>query len=362
MADTKQQAQDLIIGESIDRLVNVEMNPHLQGGRTYKRYQIAREKQESPLTYLAATRLIEAVKPGDFVFFLGGAGLSPWLEYGETDGPAGVISLARALNLGLDAIPVFIGDKQHMGPIAACGRAAGLLVLDREAVETKKVNRSAIVAPFTLGPDGAVGNAKALLDEYQPSAVISVEKQSPNELGAFHTSRGWKIPASGQAFVYEISLEADRRDIFTLGIGDGGNEIGWGLVQDEYNKIFQEEFGQGCFCGCGGGQATNVSTDVLVCACTSNWGAYGVSACLGYLLQKSELIQDSEMERRMVEAMAMAGAVDVIHGTAPYVDGTSLNAQLSVVNGLREIITNALMKDFRSVFPPDYSELVRDIP
>jgi hypothetical protein len=353
---------DLVLGQIIDSAINVEMNPHIHKGRTQLRYDIVRAKLGEPLTYLAARGLAAAIKPGDFVFFLSGAGLSPWLEYGETDGPGGVASLARAVDVGFGAHPVFIGDAKHLGPVAACARAAGVLVFEDEAALTqKKVFHSGLSIPFPLGAAGALEKAQVLLDRYQPSAVIAVEKQSPNSLGVFHTSYGWKIPAGGQAHVYHIALEAQKRGIFTLGIGDGGNEIGWGLVRQEYQAIYEAQFGATCQCGCGGGQATDVATDVLVSACNSNWGAYGVSAFLAYQLGDLQVLQDAGTERRMQEAMIAAGAMDVIHGAMPYVDGTSLEAQLAIVTTLREIVANALDRPRRTLFPPDYSEMVKDL-
>lgn len=350
------------IAEIIDKLVNVEANPNVQGGRTQLRYDAARAKQGDPAVYLAAKGLMENVKPGDYVFFLSGAGASPWLEYGETDGPAGVVSLARAVHVGLGAHPVYIGDAKHLGPVEACGRAAGLLVLDRAAIEVSKARNASLSIAFPLGPDGAQELSEELLESYKPTAVIAVEKQSPNGLGVFHSSRGYRIPADSQAHVFRINDEARRRGIFTIGIGDGGNEIGYGVIHDEYNAIFQRIFNESCACGCGGGQATVTASDVLVTACTSNWGAYGVSAMLAHLLGNKLALQDVETERRMQEAQALAGAVDVLHGTLPYVDGTTLLAQLSIVALLHEIIANAAAKPGATIWPPEYAQIVAHRP
>ena len=71
--------------------------------------------------------------------------------------------------------------------------------------------------------------------------------------------------------------------MFTVRMGDGGNEIGYALTNEEANEIFKQAYGVTCQCGCGGATAT--ATDVLVSAAISNWGAYAVSARLAYMLE-----------------------------------------------------------------------------
>ena len=55
-----------IVGEYVDRLVNLEMRVQggLPRGVTHRLYEAARKKQGAPLTFLAAHKLIDALKPG----------------------------------------------------------------------------------------------------------------------------------------------------------------------------------------------------------------------------------------------------------------------------------------------------------
>src|SRR5436305_15028614 len=109
-----------IIGEYVDRLVNVEMRMNgLPRGKAHLLYDAARRKQNGPLTALAARRLRDEVGRNDFVFILTGAGLLPWLPNGETDGPLGAASLARALSRGLGAHPVYISEERNLAPVVA---------------------------------------------------------------------------------------------------------------------------------------------------------------------------------------------------------------------------------------------------
>ncbi len=343
-----------IIGEYVDRLVNVEMldDNFDRRGRTHQFYEAARAKQGAPLTYLAAKGLVESVKEGDYVLLLSGAGISPFLEYGETDGPNGIASLARAVSFGLNATPVYVGNPKELGPVIAAGQAAGLLPLTREAVEVYKRRSTALSVPFPLGANGAKEKAISILDEFRPSAILAVEKHGPNPLGVWHSAAGQRYSPDTQPHVYLIVEEARKRGIFTVGVGDGGNEIGFGLINKEATEIYRQTFGVTCLCGCGGGQATGTATDVLVSASISNWGAYGISAMLAYMKGNPLILQDPDTELRMLEAAVAAGAVAAGSlATIPMVDYTSPEAQKAVVTLLREIVSNALRRQSVDKYP-----------
>jgi hypothetical protein len=345
MAGERGSAVPEIIGEYADRIVNVEMLEHdyARRGRTHLLYEAARAKQGAPLTYLAAKGLLDNVKKGDYVILLSGAGISPWLEWGETDGPTGIASLARALSFGLGANPVYVGNEKELGPVIAAGVAAGVTVLDREAIEVYKRKNTALSVPFPLGEEGARQKALEIMDGFNPSAVIGVEKHAPNPVGVWHSAAGQAISGDTQPHVHHIVDEAKKRGVFTLGIGDGGNEIGYGLIRDEANEIYRRAYGKTCQCGCGGGEATAAATDVLISAAVSNWGAYGVSAVLAYMLGDPMVLQDADTERRMVEAMAAKGAAAAGLGASlPIVDGTSAAVQQAIVTILQEIVHNGL--------------------
>jgi hypothetical protein len=216
-------------------------------------------------------------------------------------------------------------------------------VLDKEAVEVYKRKNTALCVPFPLGPKGAKEKALEIMDEFSPSAVIGVEKHAPNSVGVWHSAAGQAISGDTQPHVHYIVEEAKKRGAFTVGIGDGGNEIGFGLIREEANEIYKQAYGEICQCGCGGGEATAAATDVLVSAAVSNWGAYGVSAVLAYLLADPFVLQDADTERRMVEAMVAKGAAAAgMHASVPWVDGTSPGVQQAIVTILQEIVQNGL--------------------
>jgi hypothetical protein len=336
-----------IVGEYIDKIANVEMldDTQTRRNRTHLLYEAARAKQGAPLTYLAAMGLAENVKKDDYVILLSGAGVSPWLEWGETDGPTGIASLARALSFGLGARPVYVGNEKELGPVIAAGVAAGITVLDKEAVEVYKRKNTALSIPFPLGDKGAKAKALEILDEFKPTAILGVEKHAPNPVGVWHSADGQAGDPEWQPHVHHIVEEGKKRGVFSVGIGDGGNEIGYGVIGEEANEIFKRAYGVTCQCGCGGGEATACATDVLVSASVSNWGAYGISAMLAYMLEDPSILQDADTERRMVEVMAQAGAVEAMSALSiPEVDGTSLPVQQAVITMMHGVVANALRR------------------
>jgi hypothetical protein len=186
-----------------------------------------------------------------------------------------------------------------------------------------------------------------LLDEYQPQAVIAVEKLGPNKKGVFHSVTGVSIPADSQSHVQRVIEEAKNRGALTIGIGDGGNEIGYGLITEEVGRI--QTYGDHCRCACGAGIATVVATDVLVSAAVSNWGAYGVAACMAYLLRNPDLLHDEHSEYRMLDAAVRAGAVDGAYGTQSLsVDGIACRTQQAVITMLHSIVESGLEEISRS--------------
>jgi hypothetical protein len=335
-----------IIGEYVDRLCTVEMRmTGLPRGVAHLLYRSARQVQHRPLTYLAAQSLLDNVGDGDLVVLLTGAGVLPWLPHGETDGPLGAASLARALAIGMGAKAIYVSEARHLQPIQAASVAAGIPLVDIVDIRTR--SGSAIAVPFPLGPKGARRASQQFLDEYQPKVVIAIEKLGPNERGVLHSVTGVSIPPATQSHVHHLVEEAKQRGILTIGIGDGGNEIGYGLIAGDVRRI--QTHGSRCQCPCQCGIATVVATDVLVSAAVSNWGAYGVAACMAYMLRNPDILHDERTEYRMLDAAVQAGAADGVYGTQTlFVDGIDCKTQQAFVTMLRSIIENGLRETSRS--------------
>jgi hypothetical protein len=253
----------------------------------------------------------------------------------------GVVSLARALKLGRGARPVYVAAEPYMPPVVAASEAAGITPThDRKMAEYDGFYPTALLRPFTLNKEEALRQAKTLLDELNPAAVISVETLSPNEKGVIHSATGYERESEHVAHAFHLVEEARARGIFTVGIGDFGNEVGCGLIADEVKKI--NPFGTRCKCPCGAGVVSRVATDVLVIGNISNWAAYGVSGCLAYLCRRPEILQDAETERRMDLDCVYAGVEGGGGMKQPWVDHTTVETQQAMTTLLHMLVDNAL--------------------
>lgn len=335
-----------IIGDYIDRLVNTEMRlgqGSLPRGVTYPLYEAARVKQGAPLTWLAATRLMEAVKPGSNVIVATGAGTPPGLPRGETDGPLGAAALARSIDMGLGGKPIFIGEERNMPSTRACALAAGLLI-DEELFPQR--NGIALAIDYPLGPEAGAKKAAELLDTYKPAAVLTVEKAGVSRSGRTHSITGFGRLPDLMANAWLLTDLAMERGIPVISIGDGGNEIGYGIIEDDVRRI--QPWGNKCDCPCGTGIAVVSKADVLISAAVSNWGAYGLCAMLALLLKRPEVLHDELTEQRMLIASIEAGAMDGSYTTlTPFVDGISLDVQKAIITMLHEIVHNGLKSHTR---------------
>ena len=96
-----------------------------------------------------------------------------------------------------------------------------------------------------------------------------MEALGVNSKGVAHSSTG--LPAmEGRARFEHLISAAREADVLTIGIGDNGNEIGFGLIAEEVRSI--KPFGRECRCPCGGGIATVNACDILITVAVSNWG------------------------------------------------------------------------------------------
>ncbi len=331
-----------IVADSIDQLISIEMR-HATGlprGVARPLYEAAREAQGGePLVYLAAGRLLEKVSAGDVVLFVTGSGSRFGLHKGETDGPLGAASLGRALDFGMGARTVYICDEPHQEPIRASVEAAGISIIDRERFEKRPHTGVIEIHPPRDEPGAEF--ARGIIERYRPKAVVFIEKTGPNAKGVHHTITGTAKDPAETGHAYHLADQARAGGIFTLGIGDGGNEIGNGVIHEAARAIQPQ--GKRCRCPCGGGVITVTPTDVFISAAVSNWGAYGVSAQLAYALKNPELLQSEEMEDFMLRRCVAAGATDgATAAQVLAVDGTGAATQRALVCMLHEIVRNAL--------------------
>jgi hypothetical protein len=327
--------------ESLDSLISIDWQQ--RGNIMGKFYNAARDGDADPLVYAAARGLLQSVSRNGLVILTGGNIVLPtYLNIGETDGPAGVAILARALLLGLNVSPVVLTEDALVAGVAEVMRAAGFAVVPLDALMRYRGDKSAFareemvaaVISFPDEDDAARTAAERLFDDLSPSALIAIEKIGMNEKGVYHSSLGTDM-SDGMARADHLFNMARDKGVFTIGIGDGGNEIGYGVIHETVKK--HKLYGAECRCECGAGIATTTETDVLVTAEVSNWGAYAVAAALLCMLDKPEFVHDRSLEARVLDATARAGFIHLAHEVGPSVDSFSPEVNLCIAELIREL-------------------------
>lgn len=307
-------------------------------------YESASKRLEgSPVSLVAALRMLEEIKAGDRVLLVDQFAWYPNRPYGETDGPLGVASLARAVRFGIGALPVLVTGPNDIEVARGTTKAAGLNVLKYSVAKEITTAVAAEVTFPCVDKDESRKIASNIMDEYAPKAVIAVETIGPNKKGVKHSGAGYDVEEKDKLPGLEyLFYEANARGILTIGIIDRGNELGSGTIEEEVRRIVS--YADVCRCPCEAGGACTVKADIVFPASISNWGAYAITAMVAYLLQKPGILQDEDTERRMLEACIMAGAIDGTAGRPVMsVDGVNLKAQQGLINLLQAIIENALL-------------------
>ena len=332
-----------ITGMMVDRLLTVGMR---WGGRADrdiipKLYDCACQKLGGkPVSLVAAQKMIDQIKAGDNVFLVTGCASWPNLPMGEDDGPPGIASLARAVRIGLGAVPIIVTGEKDMEPICKTVEAAEVLVLDYEQAKASTAACGTSITFPTYGREGAEESKKfatKIIEEYAPKAAISLETVGPNKKGVKHFGAGYDIEARDKLPGLEyIFTEASAKGILTIGVMDQGNEIGCGTIEEDVRRI--TPWADKCRCPCESGIACATKTDIIYPAAVSNWGGYGITAMVAYLLNKPEVLQDTYTERRMLEACITAGGIDGIYGrpmmAVDSIDYLTGEAMLTMLHGI----------------------------
>lgn len=324
-----------ITGEAIDQLITIEAkNRGMPHGVLKPMYLAARKLAGGrPLSMVAAEALKAALHPKDTVLVLTGAGYEPTMPKGESDGPPGAASLARILYKGLGAVPVFVNEACHADPVIASAHAAGLMVKTFEEARDWRLGAAMENAP--LKQEAIAAWVAELLDRTQPKAVISAERLGPGANGIIHSATALPLQGPDNFVRFEVVdispvvTEATKRGILTIGIGDHGNELGFGAIRDAVVQAMPK----------GETLCTTTPTDIVLPAMMSNWGCYGIEAALAWLLKRPELLHGPAAEARILRACLDAGGLEAMFCTTEfYVDGLEGESSMAVLQLLKDII------------------------
>ena len=329
-----------VVGEYIDRLTTVEMRygkGNLPRGVMHRLYDAARASAGRPLVLGMAQSLVDSIGPKDTVVVLTGAGGPPALPNAEVDGILGAVAIARALVLTRRAEVVILTEERATRPMTAAIEASGMNV---GRLNSRTSSQAIVHEVSPIGRDECIAHASKILADLNPSAVIGIEKLSPNRSGIIHGVTG--LPYDDVHTKADVYFEqAAAKGILTCGIGDGGNEVGFGRIQKDVARIMPA--GERCECPCAGGTAASTATDELVVAAISDWGGYALAAMLAFLSSELRaLIAPQELERMLV-ATVNAGAFDGATARPTLSDdGVPLDSQKAYVTMLQQMVEIAL--------------------
>jgi UDP-N-acetylmuramoylalanine-D-glutamate ligase len=198
-------------------------------------------------------------------------------------------------------------------------------VLRRRGVEvdylTDQLNAPAL---RSLGLEPVVDTTE-YLRQAKPTHLVSVERLGRCRDGRYRTMLGDDV-TDFTAPLDDLFLAAEPFGVTTIGIGDGGNEIGMGKVFSEVLAAIPH----------GDEIACTVTTDFCIAAGTSNWGAYGLAGALS-VLAGSDLLPSAEHAAQDLERLLAGGhAVDGrTRRRVVSVDGLPLAVSLRVLENIR---------------------------
>jgi hypothetical protein len=193
----------------------------------------------------------------------------------ETDGPPGAVALGRVI-ASLGSRVIYLTDA-YTAPLLR-----GLVGRGGEVLEFPIVDHQ---TSWTHAAD--------LITSLAPDLTIAVERCGLTDEGVYRNMRG--VDVSG----YHAKIDyLFRIHNCSVGIGDGGNEIGMGNVAAAIPMVMQIA-----------GRPSVTSTTRLVIASVSNWGALGVIAAMSRLRKENLLPTVREARELLLQTIAL-GAVD----------------------------------------------------
>lgn len=225
----------------------------------------------------------------------------------ETDGPPGALALGNAL-AAIGFTPIYVTD-QFAAPYM------------KEIAQGSEV----VVFPLVHHAESILVASK-ILSEYSPTTLIAIERCAMTQSGHHRNMSGLDISRYTARLDY-LFYQHQR----TVGIGDGGNEIGLGNLRIHIPNV--ENLPK---------DPSNVPTTHLIIAGTSNWGAYGLIAAMSLLVQKN-LLPTGEAEEKVIRQLVDLGAVDGLEAKRqPTVDTFSMESNNKVLLRLHHVVEKGI--------------------
>jgi hypothetical protein len=284
----------------------------------------------------------------------------------ETDGPCGSIALAWLLaRIGYRVTLVTdpIGASSlRAGLDAACLRQSAVALevfpFDDEAAYQRCGDRSSnetldsaaslayVESFFRSGPGESLTQLLAIeragpswtpaLDWTESERARFAELCPADHQNQVHNFRGQIIThQTAKTHLLFDFIQQNNLPVRTIGIGDGGNEIGMGSIPW---PVFHANIPSGL----GARIACRIPTDWTIACGVSNWGAYALATAVAHLRRQPQLLGEwtDERERDVLTALVDAGAVDGVTGKPSLsVDGLEFEQHMAIWQQIRDALS-----------------------
>ena len=225
--------------------------------------------------------------------------------HAETDGPPGALTLCLILKK-LGYIPVILTDKYCQNFF-------------------EKYDIKVIYMDIKMENESKINFIERTIKEYDPKGMISIERCGLNTENKYANMRNISID--------EHTAEIDLfflnyyKKIPTIGIGDGGNEIGMGNLENIIKNNLE-------LIPC------KIKVDKLIISSVSNWGGYGLAAYLCLLTKNKEFFESvEETIKNYIKYIVSIGSIDgVTHENKEKVDGNDIDIELNIIRSLLKVI------------------------
>ena len=254
----------------------------------------------------------EVVNKSDNVVILTGFYIKS-AKTAETDGPTGAVAIADAVrSLGKNAV----------------------IVTDKYEYEVVKTGVLSSVYPDTKV---IALNTKEEIDNYTKnlkpnSCIVSIERLGKASDGKYYSMS--EINVTDYTAPLDDIVQNCNDSIITIGIGDGGNEIGMGNVHDDIVEYVSH----------GKTIATVVKTDILITSGVSNWAGYALAVALQIINPDKEVVTPTvASDHKILNGVVAVGAVDgVTSENVDSVDGFPFNTHADIIRTMRIIMVQRI--------------------
>jgi len=200
----------------------------------------------------------------------------------ETDGPPGTVVLGEALCRAGKRVTIIADD--HAEKIL------------RNTMKVLDTDMQLVTVPTDRPIDPAP------LFTRQTTHFVALERPGQARDGRCYTFRGLDI-SDHVAPTDDLLRHARKNGIATIGIGDGGNELGMSGVSAAVERYVATDRPFAC----------TTAADFCICAGVSNWAGYGMAALLS-CHEGRNLLPKPDQLQQMIAACVDAGAVDGVSG------------------------------------------------